>query len=95
MFKFLSKTLVRITTETEETAARFIARWRQHYDQRRYFRFNVDQGLQDVGLAEYKEKGTIEAATYAYLEHQAQSFQIRDCVGNLRSKQSVYIEDFS
>jgi predicted acylesterase/phospholipase RssA len=95
MLKFLSKTLVRIATETENTESRFIAKWRQQFDEKRYFRFNVDQGLQEVGLAEYKEQGTIEAATDEYLKHQAQKFRVRDCVQNLRQKQSVYIENFS
>ncbi|KAF2843954.1 hypothetical protein T440DRAFT_73576 [Plenodomus tracheiphilus IPT5] len=38
----LSRNLVGIVTETEKTATRFIARWRQHYDEKWYFRFNVD-----------------------------------------------------
>lgn len=95
MLKFLSKTLVDITTDTEETARKFMARWRQHYDQNRYFRLNVDQGLHDVGLAEYTEQGKIEAATHIYLDDQAQIFRVRDCVQNLKLKQSVYIEDFA
>jgi predicted acylesterase/phospholipase RssA len=93
--KFLSKTLVGIATETEETERKFIARWAGHYDEKRYFRFNVDQGLQDVGLAEYKEQGRMAAATDEYLKHQAQKFRVRDCVQNLQQKQSVYIEDFA
>lgn len=93
--RFLSKTLVKITTETEETAGKFIERWRQHYDLKRYFRFNVEQGLQDVGLDEHREQGKIETATQSYLERQELSFQLRDCVKNLKQKQSVYIEDFS
>lgn len=95
LLKFLSKTLVEITTETEETAKKFLARWREHYDQKRYFRLNVDQGLQDVGLAEYREQGTIETATHQYLDDQQQVFRVRDCVGNLKQKQSVYLEDFA
>ena len=93
--KFLSKSLERIVTDTEETERKFIARWAKHYDENRYFRFNVDQGLQDVGLAEYKERGRMQAATEKYLRHQAQKFRVRDCVENLQQKQSVYIEDFS
>lgn len=93
--KFLSKSLVGIATETEETERKFIARWAKHYDEKRYSRFNVDQGLQEVGLAEYKEQGRIEAATDEYLRHQAQKFRVRDCMENLQQKQSVYIEDFS
>ena len=53
--KLLSKDIVKIATETEETERKFIARWAGHYDEKRYFRFNVDQGLQGIGLAEYKE----------------------------------------
>jgi predicted acylesterase/phospholipase RssA len=95
IFKFLSKTLVAISTETEETERKFIARWAGHFDKKRFFRFNVEQGLQNVGLAEYQEQGLIEAATYEYVTHQNQKFRVRDCVQNLRQKQSVYIEDFT
>ena len=48
MFKFLSKTIVGISTETEETERKFVARWAGHFDQKRFFRFNVEQGLQKV-----------------------------------------------
>lgn len=92
---FLSRGLVRIATETEETERKFIARWAKHYDEKRFFRFNVDQGLQDVGLAEHKEQGRMEAATDEYLRHQDRKFRVRDCVLNLEQKQSVYLEDFA
>lgn len=95
MLKFLSKTLVGIATETEKTERRFIARWAQHFDKKRYFRFNVEQGLQDVGLAEYKELGKIQAATDEYLRHIQQKSRMGDCVLNLRDKRSVYIETFA
>ncbi|KAI9776224.1 MAG: hypothetical protein M1816_005406, partial [Peltula sp. TS41687] len=88
MLRFLSKTLVTMVTETEETEKKFIARWAKHFDENRYFRFNVDQGLQGIGLAEYKEQGTIEAATREYLRHQNQKFRVRDCIQNLRQKQN-------
>jgi hypothetical protein len=95
MLKFLSGTLVDLATQTENTEKRFIAKWRQHFDNKRYFRFNVDQGLQNVGLAEYNERGPIEAATDGYLDHQAQESRVRDCVRNLKLKQSVYIDHFA
>lgn len=95
MLKFLSGTLVELATQTENTEKRFIAKWRQHFEEKRYFRFNVDQGLQGVGLAEYQEQGTIEAATDGYLDHQAQEFRVRDCIRNLRLKESVYISNFA
>lgn len=95
LLKFLSKTLVDIVTETEKTETKFIARWARQFDEKRFFRFNVDHGLQDVGLAEYKEQGAIEAATDEYLRHTQQKSRTRDCVMNLRQKQSVHIEDFA
>jgi hypothetical protein len=94
MIKFLSETVVLIATETEATEKKFIARWCKHFDEKRYFRFNVDQGLQDIGLDEYKKKGAIQAATEGYLTHVAQKFRVRDCIQNLRLKQSEYMEDF-
>lgn len=95
MIKFLSQTVVDIATETENIEKKFIARWAKHFDENRYFRFNVDQGLQNIGLDEYKKKGAMEAATKGYLTHTAQKFRIRDCIQNLALKQSVYIESFS
>ncbi|KAF1729923.1 Calcium-independent phospholipase A2-gamma [Beauveria bassiana] len=88
MVKLLSKTLVGMVTETEQTEARFIARWRQHYDLKRYFRFNVDHGLEGVGLEEFDQQGTMEAATESYLDHTAQITRVRDCVLNLKQKQN-------
>ena len=94
MLKFLSGTLVDLATQTENTEKRFIAKLRQNFDKGRYFRFNFDQGLQNVGLAEYQEQGAIEAATDGYLDHQGQEFRVRDRVQNLKLKLSVYIENF-
>jgi predicted acylesterase/phospholipase RssA len=95
LIKFLSQTVVEIATETENTEKKFIARWAKLFDQKRYFRFNVEQGLQSIGLDEYKKKGVIEAATEGYLTNMAQKFRVRDCIQNLRLRQSVYNEDFA
>jgi hypothetical protein len=95
ILKFLGQTVVQIATETEATERKFIARWARHFDEKRYFRFNVEQGLQNIGLEEYKKKGAIEAAADGYLTHTAQKFRVRDCIQNLRQKQSVYIQDFA
>lgn len=93
--KFLGQTVVQIATETENTEKRFIARWAKHFDEKRYFRFNVEQGLQEIGLEEYKKKGPMEAATEGYLTHTAQKFRVQDCIQNMRLKESVYLEDFA
>jgi hypothetical protein len=41
IIKFLGQTVVQIATETENAEKRFIARWAKHFDEKRYFRFNV------------------------------------------------------
>jgi hypothetical protein len=84
--KMVHQTSVAIAVAAEETERKFTARWARHYNETQYFRFNVHQGLQDVGLAEYKEQGRVEAATDDYLKHQAQKFRLRDCVRNLAQK---------
>jgi predicted acylesterase/phospholipase RssA len=94
LVKFFSESLSSIATETEQTEKKFAARWAEHYG-KRYFRFNVDQGLQDVGLAEYEEQGRIEATTDEYLQHQAQKLRMQCCIANLQQKQSVYLDDFA
>lgn len=94
MLKFVSGTLPELATQTEHTEKNFIAKWKKHYDEKQYFRFHVEQGLQEVGLAKYQEQGLIEPATEGYLNRQAVAFQVQDCIQNLTSKQSVYIENF-
>lgn len=93
--RFLSKTLVDIATQTENTERKFIARWAKEFEGNRYFRFNVDQGLQNVGLAEYQDTGKIAATTDGYLDHYAVESRVRDCITNLKQKKSVSMEDFS
>ncbi|KAL9011601.1 MAG: hypothetical protein Q9173_003562 [Seirophora scorigena] len=92
---FLAGTLKEIATETETTAESFIGRWKQQYEQKRYFRFNVHQGLQRVGLEEYEEQGTIQAATDEYLRHAEQKAGVRDCIQNLKQKQNRTATDFA
>ncbi|THX07705.1 FabD/lysophospholipase-like protein [Aureobasidium pullulans] len=93
--KFLGGTVPQIATETEATDRKFIARWARHFDEKRYFRFNVEQGLQGVGLAEYELEGAIQAASEAYLTHTGQKSRVRDCVGNLSLKQKKTDESFA
>ncbi|KAI1356632.1 phospholipase [Xylaria sp. FL0043] len=88
--KGLAKTVGNIATETEATARHFIGRYRRHYDENRYFRFNVE-GIHRIGLTEHTEGHRILAATELYLDDQARQFRVRDCVANLRQKECVYI----
>ncbi|KAJ4128640.1 hypothetical protein NW765_013030 [Fusarium oxysporum] len=91
--KFIA-TLAKMATDVEKTAEASMKRWRQHLDQGRYFRFNVDHGLQTVGMKEYKKKGEIQAATYKYLNSQVQSSSVQRCVENLILKKKLTGLDF-
>ena len=83
---FLTDTLKDIATNTESIANEFAARNRGLLDTKRYFRYNVSQGLQSVGLAEYQKQPEIATTTMAYLSEQNQKFNVRDCANNLRAK---------
>ncbi|CAG8358973.1 unnamed protein product [Penicillium salamii] len=87
IFKFLKETLTQIVTETEETERKFMARWALQYEQKRYFRFNVQQGLQDIGLEEHKKKATIASTTRGYLTHTTQKTGVRALVRNMEHKE--------
>lgn len=84
---FLIKNLKDIATETERTAEDFAKQHRGLLGEKRYFRYNVEQGLQGVDLAEYKAQPRIELATDRYLSIQEQKFRIRDSAENLKIKQ--------
>jgi predicted acylesterase/phospholipase RssA len=54
MVKFLSETVVQIATETENTEKKFIARWAKHFDEKRYFRFNVEHSAGNIVIVSYR-----------------------------------------
>ncbi|CAG8045177.1 unnamed protein product [Penicillium nalgiovense] len=92
--KFLSKTLVRLATKPESTERRFMARWSNEVKGKRYFRFNVKQGLQQVHMTEFEKQSVIESATSAYLHHASQKLQVHDCICNLEQKEGKTSIDF-
>lgn len=95
-WKFFSETLVGLVTETEKTAKLFIERHQRLYETKRYFRFNVQQGLQGIGLAEYKKDSLIASATVYYMNGQETRSAARECAMNLKQKQCTYADlDFS
>ena len=94
--KFFSDTLVNIATQTEDTAKIFVERHRRLYESRRYFRFNVQQGLQEVELEEYKKSALIDAATAEYMDLRETKSAARECSMNLKQKQCMFAQvDFS
>ncbi|KAF2424931.1 hypothetical protein EJ08DRAFT_681763 [Tothia fuscella] len=57
---FVRVNLVKIATDTENIAKRSIERWAKLYEDKRYFRFNVQHGLQDVDLEEYQKRESLK-----------------------------------
>jgi hypothetical protein len=88
--KEIASTLIRISTETEQTATRFArvnapllgaAPKRKNI----YFRFNVAKGLEEIGLERHEDKAKIAAATRVYLRSDQISSDLIACAGALRS----------
>lgn len=83
----IGDTLVAIATETEQTAERF-RRDKSHLDDRgQYYRFNVDRGLEDIGLEESKRRKEIAAATRRYVGSQGVFKQMQACAGSLARRE--------
>ena len=83
----IGSTLVAIATETEQTAERF-RRDKSHLDDiGRYYRFNVDRGLEEIGLEESEKRKEIAAATRRYIGSQNVSTQMQACVDSVAGRQ--------
>lgn len=95
VYGFLKDTISQIVTKTEKTERNFIARWANELDEKPYFRFNVQQGLQEIELEEYNKRKEINSATISYLNHTLQKLSLQDCIENLSLKKSVYTENFA
>ena len=95
---FLTGTLADLVTETERTGEKFM---RRHKDiatpngTQRFFRFNVEQGLQGVGLEEYLRQGEIEAVTKRYMESLQQRTMVNMCAENLKLKECLSLHRIS
>ncbi|KAA6412486.1 MAG: hypothetical protein FRX48_03477 [Lasallia pustulata] len=87
-WKLMSQTLVEISTETEKTAENFRRRHGEMFKEKRVFRFNVQKGLEQVGLEEYEKQGIIETATDIYMESEDHVVAVEDCAENLQAKKS-------
>lgn len=83
----VGKTLLKISTETEGTAESFVQEHSDMDDENRYFRFNVLNGLGDIGLEEYKRMGDIAAATRQYIQTQDVFKKMKACGNNLAGRE--------
>lgn len=80
-------TLKQLATDTEKAAEQFRRDKSSLDDGGRYYRFNVDHGLENIGLEESKRKKEIAAATGRYIQSQAVFKQMKACANNLTGKE--------
>ncbi|KAM0805350.1 phospholipase [Usnea florida] len=84
----LGRRLLGVATETQQTADQFYNDRRPDLlEEQRYYRFNVDRGLTNIGLEEAQKKATIIRATKEYLRDGETFDKMRMCVGKLASRQ--------
>lgn len=81
--------LKELATETESTAEQFRRDKSELDGGGRYYRFNVDRGLQDIGLEESKKKAEIAAITTRYIVSQVVLQQINACASNLAGRECM------
>jgi predicted acylesterase/phospholipase RssA len=83
----IGDTLVRISTETEKTAELFQRTHSDLEDSNRYFRFNVRNGLERIGLEDSSQKDIIVAVTQRYIESQDTFKLMNRCASNLAERE--------
>lgn len=81
------RSLKAIATDTERTAEMFCRDKCKLDFEGRYYRFNVNQGLEKIGLEDSKQKGAIIAATDRYIDSQAVYKQMQTCGYSLAERQ--------
>lgn len=84
-------TLKQLATETEKTAQQFHRDKSGLDDEGRYFRFNVDRGLEKIALEESKKKKEIAAATRLYVDSQAVFKQMKICANSLARRECEWM----
>lgn len=78
------KALQRIATDCERTAQDMAARFEKFPGV--YYRFNVDQGLQGIGLGAWEKLNEVGAHTYAYMRMHENNQRASIVAGALRAR---------
>lgn len=81
------RSLTDIAVETEHTAEIFLREHRDLASAHRYYRFNVDQGLEDIGLEESARMAQMVAATRRYTEQQTVLDAISGCAQTILTRE--------
>ena len=86
----LGKRLLALATDSENMAKDFYQHHRYDLGRLRYFRFNVEQGLENVDLGEAKQKTRIIEVTKEYLLNNGEVFdKMEDCAAKLAERECL------
>lgn len=83
----IAKSLKVIATDTEEEAELFEKHHTKLFQTKRAFRFNVLQGLENIGLEEVEKWGDMKAVTRKYIQTEAVRVQLRACALHLQEQE--------
>jgi predicted acylesterase/phospholipase RssA len=84
----IGKTLVKLATDSEQTARVFRVHHQDLFDEGRCFRFSVLSGLGAIGLEESDKLSEIKVATRNYCMSDQVQNDIKKCSSNLRQRDS-------
>ena len=87
--KDLFKRLQKIATDSRDTADDFYEAHRYDLGRARYFRFNVEQGLENVDLGEIQQKARIIEVTKIYLGKGRVFDELEDCTERLATRECL------
>lgn len=83
----IGQTLVRISTQTEHTAESFQRNHSDLDDDNRYFRFNVRNGLEHIGLEDSAQRDAVMTLTEHYVQSQDVFKVMRHCAKGLAERE--------
>ena len=83
-----------LVVDTEAIHQSFLERSRRLLNEKRLFRFDVAQGLQNVDTADHQKQGLILEATDEYMDEGDQQIKVQDCTQNLMEKERTFSSSF-
>lgn len=87
--KEVGNALKDMATETEKTHENFMREHARLYRKKRYYRFNVQEGLQGIGLEETNRLHDIVTAAARYLAQEEHKSRMDECAGNLQVRECM------
>lgn len=87
--KEVGTSLVAIATNSGQIADNFQKHYSHLFEDKKAFRYNVAQGLENIGLEEANKIGNIQQATRRYVQSEEVYTSLRACAAQLRSHGSM------